>query len=103
MKIRRLPSGNYNTVLYLGKDADGKQIRKSVTAPDKPTVRRLASEIEARHEKAPAPMLCDAIEAYIDARGAVLSPSAYWNVCPALTWLATRPLWRSSLSSIRRS
>lgn len=73
-KIRKLPSGNYNTVLYLGKDADGKQIRKSVTGPDRASVRRKVAQIEAMKDKEAAPMLCDAIEAYIDARGAVLSP-----------------------------
>lgn len=87
MKIRKLPSGNYNTVLYLGKDADGKQIRRSVTGPDRAAVRRKVAQIEEKKGKEDAPMLCDAIEAYIDARVAVLSPYSvrgYRNILKAL-------------------
>ena len=71
MKIRKLPSGNYNARIYLGV-VDGKKKWKSVTGPDRMTVRRKISEYQDFEE--PAPMLCDAIEDYIDARGAVLSP-----------------------------
>ena len=75
MKIRRLPSGNYNAVLYIGKDANGKQIRKSFTAPDRQTVRKMVAEYEAASEESEdAPTLLDAISDYINAKKADLSP-----------------------------
>ena len=75
MKIRRLPSGNYNAVLYLGKDENGKQLRKSFTAPDRQTVRKLVAEFEsANADPEDAPTLLDAIADYIKAKNAVLSP-----------------------------
>lgn len=84
MKIRKLPSGNYNARIYLG-EVDGKKKWKSVTGPDRMTVRRKITEYQDYEE--PAPMLCDAIEDYIDARGAVLSPYSvrgYRNILKAL-------------------
>lgn len=75
MKIRRLPSGNYNTLVYLGKDANGKQIRKSVTGPDRATVRRMAADLEQGiDEPATVPTLQEAVSRYIKAKTAVLSP-----------------------------
>lgn len=75
MKIRRLPSGNYNAVLYIGKDANGKQIRKSFTAPDRQTVRKMVAEYEAAAEEPEdAPTLLSAVSDYIEAKKAVLSP-----------------------------
>lgn len=74
MKIRRLPSGNYNARVYIG-IIDGKKKWKSITAPDKPTIRRLIAEYEANVPDPDAvPMLCDAVHAYIEAKIAVLSP-----------------------------
>lgn len=74
MKIRRLPSGNYNAQIYLG-TVDGKKKFKSVTGPDRAAVRKLVAEYEARdYEKETAPSLLDAVSAYIEAKTAVLSP-----------------------------
>ena len=73
MKITRLPSGSYHTLVYLGK-VDGKQKFKSITAPDKQTVRRMVAEFESQKDtSAPLPLL-DAVSAYIRAKEAVLSP-----------------------------
>ena len=74
MKIRRLPSGNYNARIYIGEE-NGKKKWKSVTGPDKQTVRKLVAEYEAK-QSAPvmAPSLLDAVSSYIDAKSAVLSP-----------------------------
>ena len=84
MKIRRLPSGNYNTLVYLGKDANGKQIRKSVTGPDRATVRKKKAELESRHQDPEQPLtLADALEKYLKAKKAVLSPytvKGYQNI-----------------------
>lgn len=84
MKIRRLPSGNYNTLVYLGKDANGKQIRKSVTGPDRATVRKMVKELESKHQDPEQPLtLADALEKYLKAKKAVLSPytvKGYQNI-----------------------
>ena len=75
MKIRRLPSGNYNVILYEGKDENGKQIRPSFTGPDRQTVRKMVAEYEAKKDKTEqAPSLLDAVSAYITAKTPVLSP-----------------------------
>lgn len=74
MKIRRLPSGNYNAQVYIG-EVNGKKKFKSFTAPDKMTVRRMVADYEASvPDRDAAPMLCDAVHAYIEAKIAVLSP-----------------------------
>ena len=84
MKIRRLPSGNYNTLVYMGKDANGKQIRKSVTGPDRATVRKMVKELESKHQDPEQPLtLADALEKYLKAKKAVLSPytvKGYQNI-----------------------
>ena len=84
MKIRRLPSGNYNTLVYMGKDANGKQIRKSVTGPDRATVRKKNAELESKHQDPEQPLtLADALEKYLKAKKAVLSPytvKGYQNI-----------------------
>ena len=45
MKIRRLPSKNYNAQIYLG-IIDGHKKFKSITAPTREEVRALAAEFE---------------------------------------------------------
>ena len=83
MKIRRLPSGSYNAQVYLGK-IDGKKKWKSFTGPDKPEVRRLAEEFEEGLADPNAPLtLADALEKYLKAKSAVLSPytiKGYQNI-----------------------
>lgn len=84
MKIRRLPSGNYNTLVYLGKDANGKQIRRSVTGPDRASVRKMVAELESKHKDPDQPLtLVDALENYLKAKKSVLSPytiKGYQNI-----------------------
>ena len=73
MKIRRLPSGNYNAQVFLGRK-NGKKIVKSVTAPDKPTVRLMVSQLEQKKTKDAPPTLGECLDIYLDAKRAVLSP-----------------------------
>ena len=73
MKIRRLPSGNYNAQVYIG-IVNGKKKWKSFTGPDKQTVRRLASEYADRKDKSEPVTLTDALDRYLNAKKAVLSP-----------------------------
>lgn len=49
MKATKLPSGMWRVSAYLGKDAQGKQIRKSFTGPDKRKVMRDASAFVDEH------------------------------------------------------
>ena len=84
MKIRKLPSGNYNARVYLG-EVDGKTKWKSVTGKNRTEVRRKVEELKDKADE--PPMLCEAIEDYIDAREAVLSPYSvrgYRNILKAL-------------------
>lgn len=72
----KLPSGSWNVRVYLGKDANGKRIIKSVTAPTKKEVERLAANLELDHEfESAAPLTFkSAADAHIEARRGVLSP-----------------------------
>ena len=82
MKIRRLPSGNYNARVEIP-TADGKRRWKSITAPDKPTVRKLASEYEQKAKDGAPTALSKALSDYISAKSAVLSPytlKGYQNI-----------------------
>ena len=74
MKIRRLPSGKYNTRIEITPEGSSKRIWKSITGPDRATVRKLAAEFESRDDKEVAPTLVDALDRYLNAKKAVLSP-----------------------------
>lgn len=76
MKAVRLPSGNYRVMAYVGKDADGKQIRKSFTDPDKRTALMLASEFVAQHrDSSTAATFGAASEAFLRTAEKEKSPS----------------------------
>lgn len=84
MKIRKLPSGNYNTRIEIEPDPNGRRRWKSITGPDRQTVRKLAAEYEM---KRPDPdqylTLTAALENYLAAKKAVLSPytvKGYQNI-----------------------
>ena len=74
MKIRRLPSGKYNTRIEITPEGSSKRIWKSITGPDRATVRKLAAEFKSRDDKEVAPTLVDALDRYLNAKKAVLSP-----------------------------
>lgn len=73
MKIRKLPSGNYNARVEIP-TADGKRRWKSITAPDRATVRKLASEYEQKAKHGGPLTLSEALTRYLNAKKAVLSP-----------------------------
>lgn len=73
MKIRRLPSGNYNARIEIT-GPDKKRRWKSITAPDRATVRQLAAEYEKKAKNGAPANLSDALTRYLDAKKAVLSP-----------------------------
>lgn len=48
-KAKKLPSGSWRAQVFVGLDENGKQIRKSFTAPTKKEAEFLAAEFKARH------------------------------------------------------
>ena len=82
MKIKKLPSGNYNARVEIP-TADGKRRWKSITAPDRATVRKLASEYEQKAKHGAPTTLSEALTRYLSAKKAVLSPytiKGYQNI-----------------------
>ncbi len=73
---RKLPSGNYNIMVYCGRDQDGKKIMKSVTAPTRREAEKMAMELLV-HEKEVRTHFTvgQAIDGYIRNKCNVLSPS----------------------------
>lgn len=74
---KQLPSGRWRVQLYLGKDDNGKRIMKSFTA-DKPweAMQQAEEYMECRREKEEIGMTVgEAIDAYIDSKENILSPS----------------------------
>ena len=76
MKAEKLPSGNWRVRTYIGKDENGKQIRRSFTAADKKTCIFLATEAMMKEEgKRSQLTLSNAIDSYIELKSNVLSPT----------------------------
>lgn len=79
VKIKELPSGNFNALVYDYTDANKKRHYKSITAPSKREVKKLIAEFLASREEAQLTAeditVREAISKYIDSRINVLSPS----------------------------
>ena len=80
VKIKQLPSGNYNALVYDYTTADGKRKYKSITASSKGEVKRLVAVFlsereEKREEERNTTTLGAAMERYINERCNLLSPS----------------------------
>ena len=76
MKPKKLKSGNWNVRVYVGKDADGKSITRSVTAPSRKEVIKKAVEIE-RMSKGESLTVSQSVEKYLEMKQKVLSPNTY--------------------------
>jgi integrase len=74
MNARKLPSGRWQTIVYIGKQ-DGKKRYKSVTADSKKEALFLAAQVQAAADTSPKITVDQAVTKYIDARRGVLSPS----------------------------
>ena len=76
-KAKRLPSGNYRTQVFAGKDENGKRRYESFTAPTARESELLAAQFKAdQNRKRQADLTVgEAIDGYINAKEAVLSPS----------------------------
>lgn len=82
MKIEKLPSGNYRTRIEIP-STDGKRHWKSITGPDRATVRRKAVEYEQKAKNGLPVTLSEALTHYLNAKKAVLSPytiKGYQNI-----------------------
>lgn len=76
MKIEKLPSGNYRIRVVVGHDEHDKPIRKSFTHHDKTKLRRIAAEYADEHRNVTTlQKVSTAIDAFLDAKTPVLSPS----------------------------
>lgn len=73
---KKIPSGNYRCTVYIGKDESGKKKYKTFTDPDKRRCERIASEYVDEHRTVRNTGTFEsAIDAYFEAKTAVLSPS----------------------------
>lgn len=75
MKPRKLKSGSWNVYVYVGKDADGKKHYRSVTKPTRKECLTEAMKLSVR--KVGVLRVGEAVERYLDAKKAVLSPNTY--------------------------
>lgn len=79
VKIKELPSGNFNAMVYDYTDANKKRHYKSITASSKRDVKRLIAEFLAERETARASVeditVGEAIDRYIESKSNILSPS----------------------------
>lgn len=73
---KKLPSGNWRVRVYVGNDASGKHIYKSITAESKKEAERQAAmyEYEAEKKAASGMTVGEAMDAYIQNNSNVLSP-----------------------------
>lgn len=75
-KAKKLPSGTWRAMAYLGKDADGKKKYKSVTASTKKEAEYIAAMIALYRKDVKANItVMDALTAFLESRRNVISPS----------------------------
>lgn len=91
-KKGELPSGKVRYSAYLGKDASGKQIRKSFTADTMKEAKQQAAVWMLKHKTPTVTTLRSAITSYIDLRASVLSPATIRGYRAILRQLEDMPL-----------
>ena len=77
-KAKQLPSGTWRVLVYDGKDASGKRIYTSFTAPTEKEANFMALDHQLHHQnrqKATEITFEKALQQYIENRNAILSPS----------------------------
>ena len=79
MKATKLPSGQWRARVYLGKDKNGKQLFRSITAPTKRDCLSEANALANHHHEVVLDesmlTLSEAIDRYIDMKSRILSPA----------------------------
>lgn len=79
-KAKKLPSGKWRVQVFLGKDAEGKQIRRSITAPTKKEAEQQAALLAAQRNVTTSRMtVSQAIDRYIELNRLALSPVTVRN------------------------
>lgn len=73
-KPKKLPSGSYRIRVYIGKDADGKQIVKSITAPTVRECKALAAQYEAEHRRPARTTVEGALRLFMEESRPTLAP-----------------------------
>ena len=75
-KAKKLPSGSWRVLQFVGLDAAGKRQYKSFTAPTKREAEFLAAEYVAKKKRPAGRMTVgEAIDRYIESKDGVLSPT----------------------------
>lgn len=76
-KAKKLPSGNWNVLVFAGKDASGKRRYESFTAPTKREAEFMAAEftLKRKDRQSGSMTVGEALDRYIDSKESVLSPS----------------------------
>lgn len=75
-KAKKLPSGKWRVQVFLGKDSNGKQIRRSITAPTKKEAEQQAALLAAQRNITTSRMtVAQAIDRYIELNRLALSPA----------------------------
>lgn len=76
-KAKKLPSGSWRCQVYLGKDENGKNIYKSVTADTKKEAEYLAAQMQMEKKRIERAEMTvgDAYDKYIEIKSNVLSPN----------------------------
>ena len=110
MKITKTASGSYRTVLYVGKDENGKRIIKTITAPSKAEVRLKANDMLDRYKntKAYSDTFGTVAKSYMDATRLAISPNSHrerisrYNtiacVCP---WFIDRKIYDIDVNDVQ--
>ena len=76
---KQMPSGNWRVQVFLGTNADGKKMKKSITAPTRWQAEMLAAEFLETVQTARSKFtVAQAVRGYIDSKKNVLSPSTVY-------------------------
>lgn len=77
---KQMPSGNWRVQVFLGTNADGKKMKKSITAPTRWQAEMLAAEFLETVQTARSKFtVAQAVRGYIDSKKNVLSPSPVYG------------------------
>ena len=110
MKAKKLPSGNYRAIAYLGKDANGNQIRKSFTSPDPAHAVALAAAYKDQHRvRSERGSLSSVMVQFFRDKEPYLSPTTFGDyksrskmLNKYYPWLCRKNIYTISAEDIRR-
>lgn len=101
MKVTKLPSGNYRCRVYVGKDASGKKMWKSITGPDKKRVELEAHKFQVERSASDcmdSSSFEEAASRFLKSHEAVLSPATVRSYKSILNSLKAKVPWFCSKS-----